>query len=183
METVIITSFNKDRKQKEELRKSVFKETTFRLKRGIYCCAEDALLAMYDFDAVIPNGIMCMWSAWYYYNLCDIIPWSSCIAIENHQNVTPPKFPKFDLYYWSKKSLEIGATTQIYNGIEFKIFDIERCVIDSIRFRNKIGIDSTIEIVNNYLEKENKNMELLYNYSKQFHVYNYLKTILTLQNG
>lgn len=46
------------------------------------------------------------------------------------------------------------------------IYEIEKTVVDIICFREKIGIEETKEILKNYLDKKERNINLLLRYAK-----------------
>lgn len=94
---------------------------------------------MIDIQKIIPEGVLCLYSALFYYDLTLYIPHSYNIAIEQKRKVTLPNFPIITLYYWDKKFLELGVTTQTIEGYEVKITNLERSVCDTVKFRNKIG--------------------------------------------
>ena len=162
----------------EHFRKMVFSGDAIRIKNGLYCNIDDAFMINYEIEKIVPGGIMCMWSAWHYYDLCDTIPYATCVAVDTHRKVSVPEYPKFNLYYWNEKSLNTGVTTVVENNVEFRIYDIERCVCDALRFRNKIGMDVTAEIINRYLASDSKNMNKLHEYARIFKVDKILKNII-----
>lgn len=167
-----------NRHEYEDLRKSVLNGDAIRIKNGIYVYPENAYETYYEIETIVPGGIMCMWSAWYYYDLCDTVPLATCVAIDAHRKVKVPSMPKFDLYYWNTNSLNTGVTSAVKYGIEFRIFDRERCVCDAVRFRNKIGFDVVSEIINRYLSFDKKDLNKLYEYSKMFKIEKILKNIM-----
>ncbi len=56
------------------------------------------------------------------------------------------------------------------NGFDIRLYDVERCVCDAVKFRNKIGIDVCSEIINNYLERPDRNLSRLMDYARQLRV-------------
>ena len=61
------------------------------------------------------------------------------------------------------------------------ITDIERSVCDSVKYRNKIGIDVMNEIIDNYLRLPGKNLTKLTQYAKKLKVYSTLRQILQIK--
>ena len=80
------------------------------------------------------------------------------------------------LYYCSPDILEIGVTSQVIDGFNVRIYDLERSVCDAIKFRNRIGIDIASEILKNYLRRSDRNLTILNRYALS------LKVIKTLNN-
>jgi len=57
-----------------------------------------------------------------------------------------------------------------YNGEEIAIYDIEKSVCDAIRYRNKVGIDITSEVLRNYLKRKDRNLDRLMKYAENMRI-------------
>ena len=125
------------------------------------------------------TGVVCLMSAAVYYELTNYRPTSIDVAIRGHHRITTlPKRPKLNVYYFKKNRYETGIKT-IDNGYDhFKIYDIEKTVVDIIYYRNKIGIEETKEILRNYLSIQNRNLNKLYRYAIELNCINILKTYM-----
>ena len=66
-------------------------------------------------------------------------------------------------------------------GFTFHIYDIERCVCDAVKFRNKVGMDVCSEIINNYLERSDRNISKLMDYARLLRVANILEKYLQVK--
>ena len=58
----------------------------------------------------------------------------------------------------------------IIDGFNIRLYDVERCVCDAIKFRNKVGMDVCSEIINNYLERPDRNLSKLMDYARRLRV-------------
>ncbi len=134
---------------------------------------------LYYVTAYAPAGVICLLSAAVYYDLTNYRPDSIDVAVPKKKNVsTLPDWPLMNLYYFDGNRYETGITT-IQNGKnEFKIYNIEKTVVDIIYYRNKIGIEETKEILTKYLKKHERNINRLIRYSKLLKCYDVLKTYL-----
>lgn len=47
---------------------------------------------------------------------------------------------------------------------------MEKSVCDAVKFRNKIGVDVSSEILKNYLSRDDRNLTLLSDYSKKMRI-------------
>ena len=56
------------------------------------------------------------------------------------------------------------------SGYEIKIYDVERCVCDAVKFRNKVGQDVCKEVVSNYLNDRRRDISKLISYADQLRV-------------
>jgi predicted transcriptional regulator of viral defense system len=135
---------------------------------------------MIDIEKIVPNGVLCLYSAWAYYELSVQIPQSFNIAIEKSRKVLLPDYPLISLYYWKREYQELGVTKQKIGGYIIKIYDLEKSVCDAVRYRTKIGIDVTSEILKNYLKRKDRNLSRLIGYAKQMRIEKTLKTYLEI---
>ena len=129
--------------------------------------------------AYVPSGIICLMSAARYYGLTTFLPDTVDIAIERKQRVsTLPEWPEIKLYYFDKARMETGVTEITECGETFRIFDIEKTVVDIIYYRNKLGIEETSEILRNYLKRKDRQIDRLYNYAKALRCEKTVRTYL-----
>ncbi|MDE7026278.1 MAG: type IV toxin-antitoxin system AbiEi family antitoxin domain-containing protein [Paramuribaculum sp.] len=149
-----------------------------RIGRGLYATDEALAETGYDIEKIIPGGILCSYSAWVHYGLTTQIPMSVCVAVPRGRKIILPDYPPITLYHQSEEQLLIGKTSAIVNGHEVRIFDLERCVCDAIKYRNKIGMDVCSEILQTYIKKKGIDLNKLTRYAKQLRVGNILHTYL-----
>ena len=62
-----------------------------RIKNGVYILPEEQTTMMMDIERIVPGGVICLYSAWNYYNLTTQIPNGFYIAIEKHRKIVAPK--------------------------------------------------------------------------------------------
>ena len=133
---------------------------------------------MIDVERIIPNGVLCLYSAFSHYELSTQVPSATCIAIEAKRKVRLPEYPPIELFFWKPENLNFGIIQKQISGYIVRITDMERTVCDAVKYRNKIGLDVCGEIIDNYLKKENRNISLLHDYAKRLRVKNILTKYL-----
>lgn len=151
-----------------------------RVKRGVFAKPGDLANVMVDIEKIIPNGILCMYSAWAYYGLTTQVPQQYDVAIKRGRKVTLPQYPSFSVHNLTDSVLNTGVTNTKISGYEVKIFDLEKSVCDAVKFRNKIGLDVCTEIVKNYLKRKDRNLSKLMKYAKILHVNKILEMYVTM---
>ena len=73
------------------------------------------------------------------------------------------------------------GVVKVCDGVNcFRIFDIEKTVVDIIYYRNKIGIEETREILKNYLKRKDRNVDKLYDYAKGLRCEKVVRTYLEM---
>ena len=86
-----------------------------------------------------------------------------------------------ELHYYTEAVLGIGVTTMKIDGFNIRVYDVERCVCDAVKFRNKIGIDVCSEILDNYLKRPNRNLSKLMTYAGKLRVRTTLEQYLQVK--
>ncbi len=118
-------------------------------------------------EAYVRGGVVCLLSAARYYGLTNFLPDRVDVAIERSRKVsTLPSWPEISIYYFDSSRMENGVL-EIHEGENsFHIFDIEKTVVDVVYYRNKVGIEETKEILNNYLKRKDRHIDRLFEYAK-----------------
>lgn len=142
-----------------------------KVRHGVYATPESLVSNMADVEKLVPFGVLCLYSAWFYHGLTDTIPPAICVAIEAKRKVVAPQIVPIQFYYWKKENLQFGITKACISGFNVRVTDIERSVCDAVKYRNKIGMDLCSEIVRNYLSRNDRNISRLVDYSKRLRVY------------
>lgn len=173
-----------DRENNTEYRKilaAVKEGELVRLRNGLYADPDALAGSIVDIDAIIPGGILCLYSAWSYYNLTTQIPDAFYVAVSRNRKIKLPEFPDIKPVFQRNDLLEIGKAEIEEHGIKVLITDIERSVCDAVKYRNKIGIDVMTEIIDNYLRRTDRNLSRLTVYAKKLRVYSTLHQILQVK--
>ena len=120
----------------------------------------------YYAEAYAPDGVVCLLSAAVYYNLTTYMPDSVDVAIPRKSKVSATlEWPPINVHYYTNERHKLGVTTVGDDGNEFKIYDIEKTVVDIVFYREKVGIEETKEILTNYLQTDKRNLNRLLFYA------------------
>lgn len=163
-----------------DINKEIKSGNVIRIKNGVYILPEEQASTMMDIERIVPGGVVCLYSAWDYYNLTTQIPNGFYIAIEKHRKIVAPKITGIILCYWEEKYCSMGVEEVEIANHRVKIFCIEKCVCDAIKFRNKIGTDVAVEILSNYLARRNRNIARLVDLAKKMRVMSILGPYLEM---
>ena len=117
--------------------------------------------------AYVPAGVVCLLSAAVYYNLTTYRPDAVDVAIQRKSKVsTLPDWPEVNLYYYTDERFELGIEVIKEGKNLFRIYDIEKTVVDIVFYREKVGIEETKEILTNYLRRKDRNINRLVKYAE-----------------
>jgi predicted transcriptional regulator of viral defense system len=143
-----------------------------KLKRGLYKWVALETDEMAEVAQVVPGGVFCLLSAAFYYGLTTTVPATHHVAIPDDRKVVLPGYPPIHLYFWNKTPYSLGITTAELAGGSAKLYDLEKTVCDVIRHRNKIGFEVLKEILRNYLDRKDRNLNRLHAYARQLNIFN-----------
>ena len=117
--------------------------------------------------AYVPNGVICLLSAAVHYNLSTHRPDAIDIAIPRKARVsTLPEWPELKIYYFTDERFSVGAEIIEVGKNKFRIYGVEKTVVDIVFYREKMGIEETKEVLSNYLHRKDRNLNKLIRYAE-----------------
>ena len=152
-----------------KLNKNFYENTAYR--------GEDS--EFYYIGAYVPKGVICLLSAVVYYNLTTFIPDAIDVAIPRKTKIsTVPDWPQINIHYYTDERHELGITYVQEGSNEFRIYNEEKTVVDIVFYRERVGIEETKEILINYLQKKDRNLNKLLQYADMMKSGNILRKYL-----
>jgi predicted transcriptional regulator of viral defense system len=155
-----------------------------KVARGLYRWDSHPIAnEMTEVSHLVPKGVFCLFSALAFYELTTYVPHQHHLAIERSQKATLPTYPPIKLYFWSRKAQETGIITQPVDGETIntiRIYDREKTLCDTIKYRHKVGKDLTNEVLRNYLKRKDRNLDKLLSYAKVLRVHKILQEYLSV---
>ncbi|NGX53252.1 MAG: hypothetical protein KR126chlam5_01565 [Candidatus Anoxychlamydiales bacterium] len=155
--------------------------------RGLYRLKNMPELSLPDFIPVskkIHKGVICLISALAFHEITTQIPHFVYVALPQDAHKPVISYPPMRFFWYSNKLLTMGVEIHKIDGCNIKIFDIEKTLIDCVKFRNKIGMDVVLEALKMYWREKKTNIDKLMEYAKVFRVENFLKPIMeTIVSG
>ena len=76
-----------------------------------------------------------------YYKVLPAAKNGEVTRIKRGRKITLPDYPPITLYHWSDTAFNLGITNTEIEGFKVRIYDVEKCVCDAVKYRNKIAID------------------------------------------
>lgn len=117
--------------------------------------------------AFVPDGVVCLLSAAVYYNISTYRPDAIDVAIPRKSKVsTLPDWPELNVCYFTDDRFDVGIETIEEGKNKFRIYDIEKTVVDIVFYRERIGIEETKEVLINYLHRSDRNLNRLIRYAE-----------------
>lgn len=136
-------------KSRYNIEKALKNKEIYRLDKNIYS-EKSFINPLILYSKKYPYAVITMDSAFYYYDLTDVIPDKIYLAtLKNYRTI---KNDKIVQSFVDKETLEIGKITINTDGNIINIYDKERLLIELIRKRKQIPFDYYKEIIANYRE-------------------------------
>ena len=158
-----------------------------RIRHGYYQLAEERDMKEEQILAsLLPESIVCMESALFYYGYNDFVPRQWSIAVPRTFSRSRLKFDSLALkvYFIQPSLFKIGKTNENFNGVQLAVYDRERTICDCFKYRNKLDNEIFNKALKAYAADEKKNLNNLSIYAKEMRVYKRLMDVMeVLLNG
>lgn len=135
--------------------------------------------AFYYISAYAPQGVICLMSAAAYYQLTASRPEEIDVAIQRKARIsTMPQSPPIAVSYYAENRYATGIRTIHEGNDSFRIYDMEKTVLDIISFQDRVGMEEAGGIVASYLQHQDRNLPRLMQYANQLKCNDILQTYL-----
>ena len=141
-----------------------------RVKQGIYRWIEGSNDEWIEVKKIVPQGVFCLFSAAALHELTTFVPSAYHMAIPWKSKVTLPDYPPIRLYFWKDKQYDLGNFNYKNDAVDIAMYDLEKTVCDFVKFRRKVGLDITKEVIRNYLSRKDRNLNKLMAYSRKLKI-------------
>jgi predicted transcriptional regulator of viral defense system len=143
------------------------------VSRGLYRLASLDPLAHPDLVTVatrVPQGVLCLISALSFHDLTTQVPHTIDMALERGTRKPRLDYPPTRFYWFSGPAFSEGIETHELDGAPVRIYDPEKTLVDSFRYRNQIGMDVVLEAMKLWRERRRKKLDALLKYARMRHV-------------
>lgn len=158
-----------------------------RIRHGYYQLAESDPISEEQLIAVLlPEGVVCVESALFYYGYSDFSPRKWSIAVP--RTITRTKLNVDGLalqtYYVQPEIYEIGRIMGDFTGVMLPVYDRERTICDCFKYRSRLDSEIFNRALNAYAKDTRKNLQNLSLYAKKLRVYKKVMELMeVLLNG
>lgn len=135
---------------------------------------------------LLPQGIVCVESALFYYGYSDFAPreWTVAVPRSFSRAIKAMQEVPVKAYYVKNELYRYGATVGDFNGVTLPVYDRERTICDCFKYRTKLDNELFNKAVNSYAADPEKNLAILSKYAKDTGVYKKLMNVMeVLLNG
>jgi len=134
------------------IKNKVIKGELYKLESGLYSTKR------YENEETIiskkyPKSVITLLTAFYQYGYTDFI--SDSIYVSIPKNYSKIAKDNVEVFVNDKKYYELGIEYYIEGNVKIKIYNLEKLLIELIKYRNKIPYEQYKEIINNYRKNIN----------------------------
>ena len=114
----------------------------------------------------VPHGVICLLSALRFHNLTTQLPHETWMAIPGTARQPKVDQPAMRFHRFSGPALADGIETHEIEGVQVKVYNPAKTVVDCFKYRNKIGLDIAIEALKDYIYQHKATPDALWHYAK-----------------
>ena len=153
------------------IRKLVNEQIIERVKPSYYrlCNTASELSEAAQVAQLFPDGVLCMYTALFYYRYSDRTPLEWNIAVDRDTSKSRFKldYPFVQPYYMKKEFLSFGVITADYGDCTMQIFDRDRLICECIFYENKMDRETYNKAIQGYVADTKKNVPKLLEYAEK----------------
>ena len=154
-----------------------------RVSRGVYRAPSAMEDEMFVFQSKYKSSVYSHETALFLHDLTDRTPLRYSVTVPSGYHSSALNEGGNKIYYVSRSLFGLGvATMQSPHGNEIRVTNLERTICDILRSRNQIDVQFVNNTLKRYAARKDKNINLLYEYAKKFHlqkiVRQYLEVLL-----
>jgi predicted transcriptional regulator of viral defense system len=138
------------------------------VSRGVYRLADNSPLGNPDLVIVasrVPSGVICLISALAFHELTTQIPHEVHVALSRGAEEPRLDHPPIKTYRFTGEAYTEGVESHELDGVIVRIYSPEKTLADCFKFRNKVGLDTTMEAIHFYRERKRVKVDDLMRYA------------------
>lgn len=153
------------------IRKLVNENVIERIKPSYYrlCEASEKLSEAAQIAQLFPDGVLCMYTALFYYRYSNRMPLEWNIAVDRDTSKSRFKldYPFVQPYYMKREFLSFGVTKVDYGDCTMQMFDRDRLICECIFYESKMDRETYNKAIQGYVADTKKNVPKLLEYAEK----------------
>ena len=119
-----------------------------RVARGVYRLSEQPITEHHGLAvaaAAVPQGVVCLLSALQYHGIGTQLPSEVWMALDRRAWRPTLAYPPLRIVRYTGEALTQGVESHAIEGRAVKVYSVAKTLADCFKYRNKIGLDVTLE--------------------------------------
>lgn len=139
------------------------------IARGLYSSSQfipDENFTFIVAQKIVPKGIICLLSALSFHEIGTQNPSEVWIAIE--RGTRTPKVEDFpvQISLFSGEAYSRGIEEHTVDGVVIRVYSIAKTIADCFKYRNKIGLDVSIEALKDVIQTKRTSVDEILHFSR-----------------
>ncbi len=138
------------------------------ISRGLYRLAGRPPLGSPDLVTVaarVPRGIICLISGLAFHGLTTEIPHEVHLALPRGSEEPRLTHPPIKTYRFGGSAYAEGVEKHVIDGVIVRVYSPEKTLADCFKFRNRVGLDTAVEAIRFYRERNRVKVDELIRYA------------------
>ncbi len=151
---------------RDYLKKLVLMGEIEKVSRGIYVDSNMIEDSFYTFYLRHPKAVFSHFTALYFHDMTEVMPNMFDITCAN--NFYARDFDNYNVFYVKEELVDLGAImVDDKHGFKVRCYDLERCICDIIRSKNRLDFEQVKKSVILYVKRNDKDLNKLIKYAKK----------------
>jgi len=137
--------------------------------RGLYRLSSLPPLSSPDLASAslqVPGGVICLISALAFHEITTQVPHEVYMALQRGAKKPKIDHPPVRIFWLSAKAYSEGIETHSIDDIPLRVYCPEKTIADCFKYRNKIGLDVSVEALRLYLKRRDKDINKVMHYAR-----------------
>jgi predicted transcriptional regulator of viral defense system len=150
--------------------------------RGIYLSPSAFEDSYFSFQQKYKKAIFSHMNALYFYGMTEEFPYNYTVTVPYSYHVDNVN-DKCNVFYVNDDIYKIGiCEVETPNGNKVRAYDLERCICDIIRSKNRMDIEQIKKTIKEYVKSDNKDISKLTEYSEKMGISNQVMEMVGMYN-
>lgn len=150
--------------------------------RGIYLSPDALEDSYFSFQQKVKKAVFSHMNALYFYGMTEEFPYSYTVTVPNSYHAEEIN-SKCNVFYVNDEIYEFGlGDVETPNGNKVKAYNLERCICDIIRSKNRMDIEQVKKTIKQYVKRSDKDISKLTEYSEKMGIGKQVMEIVGMYN-
>ena len=178
-DSITIEEVNKLNIPRVTLTRLVKKDIVERLKKGLYVIKNSWGDEYFNLTYGNNSAIYSHLTSLYLQDLCERVPMEYDLTVKQNYSGPLADNNNVKLYYVNCENFELGLIKiKSPQGRIIKCYDVERCLCDLIKWKDKIYLEYLKYAFNEYYKVQKNDTKKLYEYAKKLNTYDKVKEFM-----
>ena len=178
-DTITIEEVNKQNIPRVTLTRLLNKNLIEKVKTGLYIIKDSWGDEYFNILYKNNDAIYSHLTSLYFNDLCERVPLEYDITVKQNYSGSLIQNSKVKLYYVKDNIYELGLIEiKSPQGRKIRCYDVERCLCDLIKCKDKIYLEYLKYAFNEYYKVQKNDVKKLYEYAKKLNIYDKVKEFM-----